>query len=290
MFDSHLAPVLLCQPSALSQRRTDGLSFAERGRRIRLLTFGYAAFALQAQGQPPASGTGGIDYVRLLADASPLAKSVLLILLLFSAVSWAIVLSKSLQYRRADRHTGTFLQVFRKSAKFSEVQAICASVPASPLVGIFQAGYAELNLQLRRDSPARDADGRPVGVAVRPTLKSLDAVDRALLRATTVEVAKLERRVPFLATTASITPFIGLFGTVVGIMVAFTQIGAEGSTSLAVVAPGIAEALIATAAGLFAAVPAVYFYNSYTGRVKDFASQMDDFALEFLNISERNFT
>jgi biopolymer transport protein TolQ len=254
-----------------------------------LLTFGYAAFALQAQGGP-GSGTGGIDYVHLLADASPLAKSVLLILLLFSAVSWAITFAKSLQYRRAARDTETFLQVFRKSTKFSEVQTICASVPASPLVGIFQAGYAELNLQLRRDAPAKDPDGRPVAGAGRPTLKSLDSVDRALLRATTVEVAKLEKRVPFLATTASITPFIGLFGTVVGIMVAFTRIGAEGSTSLAVVAPGIAEALIATAAGLFAAVPAVYFYNGFTGRVKDFASQMDDFALEFLNISERNFT
>ena len=127
------------------------------------------------------------------------------------------------------------------------------------------------------------------GVA-RPTLKSLDAVDRALLRATTVEVARLEKGVPFLATTASIAPFIGLFGTVWGIMVAFTRIGAEGSTSLAVVAPGIAEALITTAAGLFAAVPAVYFYNGYTNQVKEFAAEMDDFSLEFLNISERNFT
>jgi biopolymer transport protein TolQ len=169
------------------------------------------------------------------------------------------------------------------------VQSICPSVPASPLVGIFQAGYAELNLQLRRDAP-REGESRPMAAAPRPTLKSLESVDRALLRATTVEVAKLEKRVPFLATTASITPFIGLFGTVIGIMVAFSRIGAEGSTSLAVVAPGIASALIATAAGLFAAVPAVYFYNGFTGRVKDFASQMDDFALEFLNISERNFT
>ena len=253
-----------------------------------MLTLGFVAFALQAQGQP-ATGTGGIDYVRLLADSGPLSKSVLLILLLFSAISWAIIFAKVLQYRRADRDSGTFLQVFRKSTKFSEVQSICGSVPASPLVGIFQAGYAELNLQLRREPP-KDVDGRPLAPAARPTLKSLDSVDRALLRATTVEVAKLEKRVPFLATTASITPFIGLFGTVVGIMVAFTRIGAEGSTSLAVVAPGIADALIATAAGLFAAVPAVYFYNSFTGRVKDFASQMDDFALEFLNISERNFT
>ena len=115
-------------------------------------------------------------------------------------------------------------------------------------------------------------------------------MDRALLRATSAEVGKLEKRVPFLATTASITPFIGLFGTVWGIINAFQNIGSQGSTSLSVVAPGIAEALIATAAGLFAAVPALYFYNDYTGRVKDFAAAMDDFSLEFLNISERNFT
>jgi biopolymer transport protein TolQ len=184
-----------------------------------------------------------------------------------------------------------FLQVFRKSTKFSEVQAVCASVAASPLVGIFQAGYAELNMQLRRDAPKTpEGEARPSAAVARPTLKSLDAVDRALLRATTVEVARLEKGVPFLATTASIAPFIGLFGTVWGIMVAFTRIGAEGSTSLAVVAPGIAEALITTAAGLFAAVPAVYFYNGYTNQVKEFATEMDDFSLEFLNISERNFT
>jgi biopolymer transport protein TolQ len=254
-----------------------------------LLTFGYAAVALQAAGVP-GSGTGGVDFVHLIANANWLAKSVLLLLLLMSAVSWGIILLKWMQYRRADAATSTFLQVFRKSTKFSEVQSICASVPASPLVGIFQAGYAELNLQLRRDAPPKDAEGRPAAAAPRPTLKSVEAVDRALLRATTVEVARLEKHVPFLATTASITPFIGLFGTVVGIMLAFTRIGAEGSTSLAVVAPGIADALIATAAGLFAAVPALYFYNLFTGRVKEFASQMDDFALEFLNISERNFT
>jgi biopolymer transport protein TolQ len=256
-----------------------------------LRTFGSLALALQAQGVPD-SGAGGIDFVHLIANATWTAKSVLLILLLFSAVSWGIILYKAWQYGRADRNTETFLQVFRKSTKFSEVQSICASVTASPLVGIFQAGYAELNMQLRRDPASKLPDGepRPSGAAPRPTLKSLDGVDRALLRATTVEVAKLEKRVPFLATTASITPFIGLFGTVWGIMVAFSRIGAEGSTSLSVVAPGIAEALVTTAAGLFAAVPALYFYNDFTNRVKEFASKMDDFALEFLNISERNFT
>jgi len=253
-----------------------------------LRTCGFFALALQAQGAQPESGPGGIDFVQLLAHANWLTKSILLILLLFSAVSWGIILFKTWQYRRAERNTSTFLQVFRKSTKFSEVQAICSSVSASPLVGIFQSGYAELNLQLRQNRP--DGEPRPATAAVRPTLKSLDAVDRALLRATTVEVGKLERRVPFLATTASITPFIGLFGTVWGIMGAFQNIGLQGSTSLNVVAPGIAEALIATAAGLFAAVPAVYFYNHFTNKVKELASEMDDFSLEFLNISERNFT
>jgi biopolymer transport protein TolQ len=259
------------------------------------------ALALMAQGagQPDAGAgelTRNTDIVTLLADATPLAKVVLLILLIFSAVSWGIILYKLWVYRRAERQSATFLNVFRKSSKFSEVQAVCSSLPASPLVGLFQAGYAELNAQLRSDKPAESAriasevGGRPAAVVGRPTLKSLDAVDRALLRATTVELAKLEHRVPFLATTASITPFIGLFGTVWGIVVAFQGIAAAGSTSLGVVAQPIAEALIATAAGLFAAIPAVYFYNQFTNQVKHLAAEMDDFALEFLNICERNFT
>jgi biopolymer transport protein TolQ len=115
-------------------------------------------------------------------------------------------------------------------------------------------------------------------------------VDRALIRAATTEVNKLEKRVTFLATAASVSPYIGLFGTVVGIMVAFNRIGATGSTNLAIVAPGISEALIATAMGLFAAIPAVLAYNHFTHRVKEFSAAMDDFALEFLNIAERNFT
>ena len=110
------------------------------------------------------------------------------------------------------------------------------------------------------------------------------------MRASVVEINKLERRISFLATTASIAPFVGLFGTVWGIIIAFDRIGQTGSTNLAVVAPGIADALIATAAGLVAAIPAVYFYNLLSQRVKLFASEMDDFAMEFLNIAERNFT
>jgi biopolymer transport protein TolQ len=251
------------------------------------------AVALLAQAAQPDAGSGAIgsstDIVRLILDSdSWLTLGVLFILLLFSAISWGITFYKIAHYRRAARHTAIFLDVFRKSSKFSEVQSICPSVKDSPLVGIFQAGYSELNSQLRQAPPVDTT--KPAAPAGRPTLRSLDAVDRALLRANTVELAKLERHVPFLATVASITPFIGLFGTVWGIMSSFNEIGAAGSSSLGVVAPGIAEALIATAAGLFAAIPAVYFYNHFTQRVKEFAGAMEDFSLEFLNICERNFT
>jgi len=248
------------------------------------------ALALYAQAAQPEAGSGQLntDLLRLVLD-SWLSLGVLSILLLFSAVSWGIILYKTFAYRRATRQTQTFLAVFRKSSKFSEVQAVCASLEGSPLVGLFQAGYAELNAQLRQAQPIADGP-KPAAAVGRPTLRSLDAVDRALLRATTVELTKLERHVPFLATTASITPFIGLFGTVWGIMIAFQRISGAGSSSLAVVAPGIAEALIATAGGLFAAIPAVYFYNHFTQRVKENAAAMEDFSLEYLNICERNFT
>jgi biopolymer transport protein TolQ len=254
-----------------------------------LRTLGSFALALQAQAGALPDGASTTDIVGLIARSGPINKAVLLVLALFSVASWGIILYKLWIFRRAARHSGTFLEVFRKSAKFSEVQAVCRSLAESPLVGLFQAGYAELNAQLRQTGGS-NLDPRPAGVATRPTLKSLESVDRALLRAATVEVNKLERRIPFLATTASITPFIGLFGTVWGIMGAFQNIGRMGSTSLGAVAPGIAEALIATAAGLFAAIPAVYFYNQFTNDTKLFASEMDDFSLEFLNIAERNFT
>ena len=244
-------------------------------------TLGCLALALQAQGAAGPEGAFGGGMLSLIRRSSPVAQGVLLILLLFSVVSWGIILYKLWAFRRSERQTARFLDVFRRSSKFSEVQAACRSVGDSPLVGIFQSGYAELNAQLRVVSAAG---------AASPTLKSLAALDRSLLRAAAVEITKLERRVPFLATTASITPFIGLFGTVWGIIAAFERIAETSSTNLAVVAPGISEALIATAAGLFAAIPAVYFYNHFASQVKQLATEMDDFALEFLNIAERNFT
>jgi biopolymer transport protein TolQ len=244
------------------------------------------ALLVQAGGAVPEGSNASI--LELVAKASIVAKIVLVTLGVFSIASWAIILYKLIGFGRAARESAQFLDVFRRSNKFSEVQAVCRSLAQSPLVGLFQAGYAELTAQLRQ-APV-EGDPNPRAGAGRPTLKSLAAVDRALLRASTMEVNKLERRVPFLATTASITPFIGLFGTVWGIMMAFQGIGITGSTNLGVVAPGIAEALITTAAGLFAAIPAVLFYNYYAQRVKLFASDMDDFAMEFLNIAERNFT
>jgi biopolymer transport protein TolQ len=251
-----------------------------------LPTPGSFVLALQLEGSAaPVRGAAG-DIVELIVRSSPISKAVLVILLLFSVASWAIILYKAWSFRRLERQSVTFLDVFRRSTKFSEVQAVCASLAESPLVGLFQAGYAELNAQLRTPGSA----GSPGTPAARPTLKSVAALDRALLRASSVEVNKLEKRVPFLATTASITPFIGLFGTVWGIMAAFQAIGRQGSADLAVVGEPIAEALIATAVGLFAAIPAVYFYNHFTTKVKVYASEMDDFSLEFLNISERNFT
>jgi biopolymer transport protein TolQ len=240
---------------------------------------------MQVQGNG-GTDAAGHDLLQMVAASSPISKAILLVLILFSVTSWAVILFKLWVFSRSERQSVAFLEVFRRSNKFSEVQAVCKTLAESPLVGIFQAGYAELNAQLRLTGAA------PPGaqVVTRPTIKSLAALDRALLRAASVEVNKLESRVPFLATTASITPYIGLFGTVWGIMAAFQGIGQTGSTNLGVVAPGIAEALIATAAGLFAAIPAVYFYNHLSNRVKLLASEMDDFSLEFLTISERNFT
>jgi biopolymer transport protein TolQ len=232
-----------------------------------------------AQGQPtPFSG----GWLEALARSGPVPKLVLALLLLFSAVSLGIIIYKGLVLRRAYTQSRTFLDVFRKSSKFSEVNSVCPQLRASPLVGVFQAGYLEVNQQVRGLQA-----GNP---QARTTVKSIDSLSRALVRAATVEITRLERRITFLATTASVTPFIGLFGTVWGIMNAFSDIGRMGSANLAVVAPGISEALITTAAGLFAAIPAAVFFNFYNSRIKVLAAMVDDFALEFLNLVERNFT
>jgi biopolymer transport protein TolQ len=233
-----------------------------------------------AQASPDAF-SGGV--AGLIAHSGAMARFVLALLLVFSLVSWAIILYKGIALHRAHAQSETFLDVFRKSSKFSEVNSVCPQLRASPLVGVFQAGYLEVNQQVR-------GAGAPAAGGQRPTVRSLESLSRSLARAATVEATRLERRLSFLATTASVTPFVGLFGTVWGIMDAFREIGRMGSANLAVVAPGISEALITTAMGLFAAIPAAVFYNFFSSRVRVLSAKMDDFALEFLNIVERNFT
>jgi len=255
-----------------------------------LHTLSSFSLALLMQAQSGSASEGSGKFILGLVARSVVAQIVVFALLLFSILSWGIILYKFWVFYRANRHSTQFLDVFRRSAKFSEVQAICRSVGDSPLVGMFQSGYAELTAQLRQSAPAPGGQSNPQPPANRPTLKSLSAVDRALLRASVVEMNKLEHGIPFLATTASVSPFIGLFGTVWGIMTAFQGIAETGSTNLGAVAPGIADALITTALGLAAAIPAVVFYNHLSNRVKQFGTQMDDFAMEFLNICERNFT
>lgn len=238
-------------------------------------------FAPMALAQAAAFSRGPLG---LIANSGPVAKLVIAVLMVFSAVSIGIIIYKGIVLRRAYAQSRTFLDVFRKSSKFSEVNSVCVQLRASPLVGVFQAGYLEINQQVRGQ---QNPGGNP---QARTTVKSLESLSRALVRAATVEVTRLERRVTFLATTASVTPFIGLFGTVWGIMDAFAEIGRMGSANLAVVAPGISEALITTAAGLFAAIPAAVFYNFYNSRIRVLAGMVDDFALEFLSLVERNFT
>jgi biopolymer transport protein TolQ len=227
---------------------------------------------------------GGSSVIQLFLSTGWTAKVVLVILAIFSLASWAIIVAKAWSFARARGQTRSFLHHFRKSRKFADILSVCDRFEASPLVGIFRSGYAELDQQVR--------DGREVAPAdtSRLFVKSLPAIERALLRAAGVESTRLTRRVQFLATTASATPFIGLFGTVWGIMMAFSQIAAKGSTSIVAVAPGIAEALITTAAGLVAAVPALIAYNNFNGKVRVMRAEMNDFALEFLNLSERHFT
>ena len=235
----------------------------------------------------PLQSPTGLDPFQLIADAGPVSIAVLIILAVFSLVSWAIILSKWMVLRRAESHSQAFLEIFRHSKKFSDVHSICHQLRSSPLVGMFMSGYNELGYQLRSKG------GKSSGVALEAEgtqIKSLDSVARSLIRASNAEMARLEKRLGFLATTGSATPFIGLFGTVWGIMNAFQRIGATQAANISVVAPGVSEALIATAAGLAAAIPAVIFYNYFVNWVKAMSIQMDDFALEYLSIIERNFT
>lgn len=229
------------------------------------------------------------SLLRMVLDAGGMVQFVLLLLLFFSVVSWAIILAKYGTIRKIRRENGIFLDLYMKSGKLSEIFPEAKKFRHSTVAEVFRAGYAELaklTRVIKGSASAREADDH--SLATLP-LNGIDNIERAMNRACGTEVTKLESTLGFLATTGSASPFIGLFGTVWGIMHTFKGIGIKGSATLAIVAPGISEALIATAAGLAAAIPAVIFYNHYLNRVKAMTVEMDSFASELLNIIERHY-
>ena len=193
------------------------------------------------------------------------------ILLFFSLFSWAIIFAKYRLFHRLKRHTGNFLRIFRAGRGLPDPRTLSAAAGGSPLVTIYAAGYRELQNQL-----GSAGSGNPHPAKVKTTQGI--AVEMQLAAAE--EVRRMERWMPWLATTGSVTPFIGLFGTVWGVMDAFMGLGEAGTASLRATAPGIAEALITTAAGLFAAIPAVIAYNHYLHGIRDFSTRMDNFIME----------
>jgi biopolymer transport protein TolQ len=220
------------------------------------------------------------SLLSMILDAGLMVKFVLLLLFIFSVVSWAIIFLKYRYYRKIKKENEMFDADYSRSTKLSDVLPAAKKYSYSTIAEVFRVGYAELtkiNKPLNESAQGSD----------EISLSSLDNLERSLSKACNTEMTKLESALGFLATTGSASPFIGLFGTVWGIMDTFKGIGARGSATLAIVAPGISEALIATAAGLAAAIPAVIFYNYFLNQSKNMVQEMDNFAAEFLNIVER---
>ena len=226
------------------------------------------------------SGFG--SFWSLIAQSGPIAQLVLLILLFSSILSWAIIVSKFRSFRKVRHQSLEFYDLFRRSASLSEIHRSCDLYPLSPLAGIFKRGYRELEhwIQVRESEDSSPSD---------QSFQGLGGLERALYKAATAEMTTLEHSLSWLATTGSVTPFIGLFGTVIGIINAFQGLGQGGTTTIQAVAPGISEALVATAAGLFAAIPAVIAYNHFLNQLKVIGAEMDDFTVELLNLIERSF-
>lgn len=216
----------------------------------------------------------------LVLNAGPVVKLVLLVLVYFSVVSWAIIFYKLRVIHRATKASEQFQEFFWAKKRFDTINQGLRDYEQSPLTVLFREGYQEL-LKLQRQRDGEEA------ASLTTDLAGAGNVARALRRATTLETQRLEKFLTFLATTGSTAPFIGLFGTVWGIMDSFRGIGQTGSASLAVVAPGISEALVATAIGLVAAIPAVMGYNHFLNKVNLLIGEMDNFSQEFLNIVER---
>ena len=230
-----------------------------------------------------ASANGGI--AELILSAGPVAKFVLIVLAVFSIICWALIVEKWWEFRKIRRDTMSFVRIFREARRFSVVYAAAKKYRESPFAQLYLAAGQELATAFGgAEATDRMLEDGEDGVGA----DILDTLNRAMRRAAGSEIERMERYLPFLATTASSAPFIGLFGTVWGIMTSFQSIGTQGSANLAVVAPGISEALIATAAGLAAAIPAVMGYNFYVNRVKYWASEMDGFLLDLLNAFSRS--
>jgi len=214
--------------------------------------------------------TGFLD---LILSAGPLAQLVMLVLLGFSILSWTIAFSKYGTLKRARSKDAMFLGAFRRVAKLSEMNAAVEQYQPAPMVAVFKFGYEELARQVNKYGQIRSGD----------------AIERVMRLALSEETARLQRNMGWLATTASAAPFIGLFGTVWGILQSFRGLGQAGGATLRAVAPGIAEALIATAFGLFAAIPALIFYNYFSQQIREIRARLEDFGLEFYNLAERDY-
>jgi len=214
-----------------------------------------------------------MNFFKLILEASFVVQLVLLVLLFFSIFSWAIIFFKRNTMKSASLQSTKFQEVFRKSRDLMEVNVAAQKYKASPLATLFQNAFKEL-AHIKKTNTGLTESG-------------MERINRSMVKASNREVARLEKMMNFLATTGSVTPFIGLFGTVWGIMDSFQEIGIQKTASLVTVAPGIAEALIATAVGLFAAIPAVIAYNFYLHKIKEQIAEMEDFSIEFLSITER---
>ena len=218
---------------------------------------------------PPAGASGGA-LMEMVRNSGPVAFTVLILLLLLSVFSWAIMLSKWRAFSRAKTQSTNFLRAFRKSGRLSEIATLADQFRPSPLVNVF----TEIHDEYQRQSGGRGMPRNPI------------ALERAALTASSEALTSMEQRMTWLATIAQAAPFIGLFGTVMGIVKAFLGLGTAGAATLRAVAPGISEALITTAAGLVVAIPALMGYNQLTAQLRDFAARMDDFGRELLNAIE----
>jgi len=247
-----------------------------------------SAFTVEIGAGRIGGGAGSLgDLLRLVVEASPVVQAVIGLLAFFILACAFIISYKAVQIMRAQRQTHRFLQVFWESKRLDEIYQAAQDWARSPISQLFKAGYIELSRL--KGSKEKDKEKDKEARQDETHAGDIGNVERALRRASTAEITHLESLVPFLATTGATAPFVGLFGTVVGIMISFMQIGATGEAGMDVVSQGISEALIATAIGLLAAIPAVIAYNYFLRRIRVLSSEMDNFSSDFLNIVKRHF-